>query len=378
MNDYSNKHYRKRENSEDFDKDAQNILDKNESWKAISSQLSKYDKKSNNGTISHDIVFTGKNLQGGNFRGENFENANFTGSNLKEAILTNANLQNVDFTGADLSGADLSGAMLDGAVFTGAKLIGTNFTGAHMHGVTFKDADLQDAILLDADLDSLSIEELQELVEFLAINYPHKLNLSRLNLTLLDLKRIDLRNVNLKGVDFTGCNFFGVNIYELDLSECVISPAQIAQAIGHMPSPTELQKILAPKKKKGKPKKMGIDFSSLFDSRGGFDWDTTKGGMDMAIIIKKGKEIIDTFRKEDSNEKIIDKFNKNRQDKDEPEKESNVDELRKSIEQYKKEVLEQRQEKQNREAKQKESEETKEKIRESKTSLIQSHNGYER
>ena len=157
------------------------VLERSESWKVIAKEVS---AKNN---IQSDIVFTGKVLQGGDFSGENLSNANFSGSNLKEVNLSKANLQNVDFTGADLSGADLSGANLDGAIFTGAKLIGTNFTGAHMHGVKLVDADLQDAILLDADLDNISLEELQELIEYLAKYYPHKLNLRRLNLTMLDL-----------------------------------------------------------------------------------------------------------------------------------------------------------------------------------------------
>ena len=80
-------------------------------------------------------------------------------------------------------------------------------------------------------MDELAIEELQALVEYLAVYYPHKLNLRRINLSLLDLKRIDLRQVSLRGVDFTGLDFTGVNIMELDLSECIITPQQIAQAL---------------------------------------------------------------------------------------------------------------------------------------------------
>ena len=56
----------------------------------------------------------------------------------------------------------------------------------------------------------------------------------------------------MKGVDFTGMDFTGVNIMELDLSECIITPEQIAQALGRIPSVDELKKILAPKKKKMK------------------------------------------------------------------------------------------------------------------------------
>lgn len=374
MAEYKNKHDKTTINEPITDYQTKDILNRNESWRAIAGQLDKVDEK---GSLrSRQFIFSNKVLQGGNFSGENLENADFSGSNMQEINLSKANLQNVDFTGADLSGADLSFANLDGAVFTGAKLIGTNFTGAHMHGVKLIDADLQDAILLDADLDNLTIEELQELIEYLALYYPHKLNLTRINLTLLDLSRIDLRNVNLRGVDFTGCNFFGVNIYELDLSECIISPAQIEQAIGHIPTPEELKKILAPKKKKNKGKMKGIDFSALFDSRGGFDWDTTKGGMSMKDILKFGKELKDSFKKPDSDEKIMNNFNKNKEDKH-IEKESSNEELRKSIEQYKQEVLEQRREQKAREDHIAETERTREKINEVKA-VINTQKGHER
>lgn len=374
MADYKNKHDKTIIKEPITDYKTEDILNRNESWRAIANQLDKYDEKGK--LDSKRIIFTGKVLQGGNFAGENLENADFSGSNMQEINLSKANLKNVDFTGADLSGADLSYTNLDGAIFTGAKLIGTNFTGAHMHGVKLIDADLQDAILLDADLDNLSIEELQELVEYLALYYPHKLNLTRLNLTLLDLSRIDLRNVNLRGVDFTGCNFFGVNIYELDLSECIISPAQIEQAIGHIPSPEELKKILAPKRKKNKHKMKGIDFSSLFDSRGGFDWDTTKGGMSMKDILKFGKDVRDSFKKPDSDEKIMENFKKNKDEKAE-EKASSNDDLRKSIEQYKQEVLEQLKEQKTKEERISENDKTREKINEVK-SVINTQKGYER
>lgn len=374
MADYKNKHDKTTIKEPINDYQTQDILNRSESWRAIANQIDKYDEK---GSISERrIIFSGKVLQGGNFSGENLENADFSGSNMQEINLSKANLKNVDFTGADLSGADLSNAILDGAIFNGAKLIGTNFTGAHMHGVKLIDADLQDAILLDADLDNLTLEELQELIEYLALYYPHKLNLSRINLTLLDLSRIDLRKVNLRGVDFTGCNFFGVNIYELDLSECVISPAQIEQAIGHMPTPEELKKILAPKKKKKKHKMKGIDFSALFDSRGGFDWDTTKSGMSMKDILKFAKEFKDSFKKPDSDDKIMENFNKNKDDK-ESEKENSNEELRKSIEQYKQEVLEQKREQKYREDRAVENERTREKINEAKA-VINAQKGYDR
>ena len=120
----------------------------------------------------------------------------------------------------------------------------------------------------------------------------------------------------------------------------------------------------------------GIDFSALFDSRGGFDWDTTKGGMSIKDILKFGKELRDSFKKPDSDEKIMEKFGKNKEDK-ETEKESSNDELRKSIEQYKQEVLDKMREQKNREIKEAETEKTREKINEVKA-MINAQKGHER
>lgn len=376
INKEANKYYEKHRKDE-----VDEVLNRSESWQAITKQFDKFSEKSDaKGHIVDDIVFSGKMLQGGSFNGENFENADFSGSNMQESSFKNANLQNVNFTGADLSGADFSGANLDGAIFIGAQLIGTNFTGAHMHGVKLQNADLQDAILLDADLDNLSIEELQELVEYLAKYYPYKLNLTRLNLTLLDLKRIDLTQVNLRGVDFTGCDFTGVNIFELDLSECVISPAQIEQAIGHVPTALELKKILAPKnKKRNKSNMKGIDFEDFFSGgNGGFELDTTRIGIDVKNIAKTGKEILKSFHKKDSDEKIIEKFGNEKVNHQTEKKDSNVEELRKTIEQHKREVLERRQEEKNRENKEKMREQIREKIKENKAMVMQAHSSRER
>ncbi|MBQ9035303.1 MAG: pentapeptide repeat-containing protein [Alphaproteobacteria bacterium] len=350
------------------DENAEKVLNRSQSWQAVSKQINKYENEPAKGSISQDIIFSGKVLQGGNFAGENFENADFSGSNMQEVNLAQANLQNVNFTGADLSGADLSGADLTGAVFSGAKLIGVNFAGAKMHGVKLVDADLQDAILLDADLDELAIEDLQELVEYLAKYYPYKLNLSRLNLSLLDLKRIDLRQVSLKGADLRGCDLTGINIFELDLSECLITPEQIAQAIGHMPTPDELAKILAPKKKNGKKKMGGIDFGDFFDSRGGFDWDVTKSDDSVDKLFKSGKEFIKGFKKGDKHKDVDDK--KQTTEKDDKSKQTDVGELRKAIEEHKREVLEQRIEQQKSEQQREaEREIVKEKIHETKVQI---------
>ena len=153
---------------------------------------------------------------------------------------------------------------------------------------------------------------------------------------MLDLKRIDLTQVSLRGVDFTGCDFTGVNIYELDLSECIISPAQIEQAIGHKPTALELQKILAPKKNNKKKKGRGIDFTKFFDGCGSLNWDATKGGTDINTMFKAGKEFLKSFSKgDDKKEKFNEKHSKSNDD----ERENNTDELRKSIEKHKQEVL---------------------------------------
>lgn len=211
-----------------------------------------------------DIQFNGKNLENGEFNDEDLENANFSAANLSGVNFSGSNLRGADFSGANLTETNLSGADLTGAIFAGSQLIGTNFTGAVMNHVVLTDAYFDQAILTDIIIDDITIEELQDLIEYLAQYYPHKLDLSKLNLTMLDLTRIDLTKVSLKGVDFTGCDLTGVNIMELDLSECIISPEQIAQALGRIPSPEELKKILAPKKAKGKAGGKAIDFSDLF------------------------------------------------------------------------------------------------------------------
>ena len=273
---------------------AEKLLRKSFSWQAISEvteTVSSYTgpRLSDFGT---ELNFSGKVLRGGKYAGEKLQNANFSSADLKEVDFKNADLSGADFTAADLSGADLSGANLNNAVFTSAKLIGTNFTGAKMNGVTLVDADIQDAILLNVEMDQIALEELQALIEYLAVYYPHKLNLTRMNLTMLDFTRIDLSMVNLRGVDFTGVDFTGVNIFEWDLSECIISPEQIAQALGRMPTPQELKKILAPKNRK-KTKLRGIDFSSFFDGRGTAGvWDLSKHpGITVANLLSMGKSI---------------------------------------------------------------------------------------
>ena len=287
--------------------------------------------------------FSGKVLRGGKYNGENLKGASFSGSDLRETDFSKADLEGVDFTGADLSGADLSGANLNGAVFSSAKLRGTNFTGAKMNGVVLAEADIQDAILLNVEMDRLAIEELQALVEYLAVYYPHKLNLTRMNLTLLDFSKIDLRYVNLRGVDFTG-----VNIFELDLSECIISVEQIAQALGRMPTPKELTQILAPKKKRSRLR--GIDFSPLFNGRGSAGTlDLTKHpGITVEQLLKSSKQIYRAIagKPEPKDEEIMEQFHKVTEEKqDNLAKEHNA-EMRRVIEARKREVREMRMEEQ--------------------------------
>ena len=209
------------------------------------------------------IDFNGKNLENGEFDHENLRDANFSAANLSGVNFAGSDLRNADFSGADLTNTNLSGANLSGSNFSGAQLIGTNFTGATLKNVTFTDAFFQDAILIDLDIDDITLEELQQLIEFVAKYYTEKLDLTRINLTMLDLKKIDLSKVSLRGVDFTGVDFTGINIMELDLSECIITPEQIAQALGRVPEQDELKRILAPKRKKSKAG-LQMDLTDLF------------------------------------------------------------------------------------------------------------------
>lgn len=240
-----------------------------------------------------NIEFNGKNLENGEFDHENLQDANFSAANLTGVNFSGSDLRGADFSGANLTNTDLSGADLSGAVFSGAQLIGTNFTGAILKNAVFTDAFFQNAILLDLEIDDITLEELQQLIEFVAKYYPEKLDLTRINLTMLDLKKIDLTKVSLRGVDFTGVDFTGINILELDLSECIITPEQIAQALGYSPSAAELKRILAPKTKKGRSG-LNIDFTDLFLNGGKqFGVINVAGfkGMDVNKLVKIGQQI---------------------------------------------------------------------------------------
>lgn len=287
------------------------IFIKNVSWRAVSDAASGKAVR----PYEEGASYSGRFLSGRKYRGAQLENADFSSANLCETDFSSANLKGANFTAADLSGADLSNANLEGAVFSNALLRGTNFQGARMNGVILEGADIQDAFLLDVEMDRIALDELQALVEFLAIYYPHKLNLTRINLQLLNLSRIDLRAVSLRGVDLTGVDFTGVNIWELDLSECNITPEQIAQALGRPPTARELKQLLAPKKQR-RAKNQGIDFSSFFDSRGTAGvWDLTKHpGISVATLLTMGKNIYEAVIKKPEPEdyEIMEKFQQSR------------------------------------------------------------------
>ena len=293
------------------------------SWSAVSrvDETVKIDGLDN--FLSFKIDFVGKNLEGGRFAGENLENANFSVANLK----------GVDFSGANLRGVD----------FSGAQLIGTDLTGAKLNKVKLTDIDIENAILLDIEIDELALQDLQELVEYLAKYYPHKLNLSKMNLMLLDLTKIDLKNVDLRGVDFTGIDFTGINIMELDLSECIITPQQIAQALGRVPTPEEMKMLLAPKKKKGEKGKVGIDMMSLLrdDGKEFGTWDALhQEGISIKQILEAGKKIFrrDAKRPPVKDSKILEEV-KSAQQKAADE---NKAALRRQIEEHKRQELENR------------------------------------
>lgn len=336
--------YYRNEKSDGFDfkvkKD--NSQEESSGWSAVSSNFAK-NTFSETLTPTKNIDFIGKNLEMGKFAGENLENASFSVANLSGVDFSGANLRGVDFSGANLSDANLSGADLSGAILSGTVLARTNFTGAIMKGVVLTEADLEDAILLDISIDELGIEELQALIEYMAKYYPHKLNLAKINLTLLNLSKIDLTQVNLRGVDFTGCDFTGVNIMELDLSECIITPEQIAQALGRMPGKEEMKRILAPKKKKGKGFQ-GLDMSELFLGNGkefGIIDVLNDKGISIETLMKVGKKI---FRRGAEKPAVKDEDAlKNIRSEQELKVKSHNEELRKVIEERKQEVLKSRQ-----------------------------------
>jgi uncharacterized protein YjbI with pentapeptide repeats len=316
------------------------------SWRSIASEINKLDDLSGRRRrLNGEEYRVGQNFSGQDFSGQDLSKQDFSATNLQDANFQNAKLSGSDFTGADLSGADLSGADLSDAIFAGAKLKGTNFTGANMEGVILRDADIEDAILLDIKMDELAIEELQALVEYLAIYYPHKLNLTRINLSLLDLRRIDFSQVNLRGVDFRGMDFTGVNIWDMDLSECIITPDQIAQALGRVPTAEELRRIMAPKRRK-KAKRFYIDFSDFLSNKGLKGWiDLTKNSISTDDLVKGFLKVFRAVVKEPEakDEVIFEKAKQFHAARLEEERQEYNEEQKKNIEARKQKLLEESQ-----------------------------------
>ena len=287
------------------------------------------------------LQFVGKNLENGKFSGENLQGANFSVANLTNVDFSGANLQGVDFSGANLTGANLSGADLTGAILSGAVLASANFNKAKLLGVKLVDVDIENAILSDIEIDEITLEGLQELVEYIAKYYPHKLLLRNLNLRLLNLASIDLSRLDLRGVDFSGVDFTGVSIVGLDLSECKITPEQIAQALGRVPTAEELAKILAPKPKKKQSIK-GVDFTDLFlgDARDYGVWDFSKDkGISIEDLMKIGKKVFGGGKKPEIKDEKALKEAKSEKD---VEAKNHNEELRKVIEERKQKELESR------------------------------------
>lgn len=317
-----------------FDKELQKEIPVESGWSMVSKQL----PSSKISFEDNGLRFVGKNLENGKFSAEDLHGADFSVANLTGVDFSGANLRGVDFSGANLTDANLSGADLTGAVLSGTVLHRTNFTKAKLNGVKFIDADLEDAILLDIEIDVIGIEELQSLVEYLAKYYPHKLNLRKMNLTLLNLAAIDLSKLDLRGVDFTGVDFTGVNITGLDLSACIITPQQIAQALGRVPGKDELARILAPKKKKQQSYN-NLDFSDLFMGNGRefgvFDFQKDKG-MSIDTLLKAGKKVFGSGKKpEVKDEETL----ANVKSEHEMQVKSHNEELRKIIEERKQKEL---------------------------------------
>ncbi len=322
-----------KEGQDAFDRKLQQEISGGNDWQMVSKQAGQKVSFEDD-----DLRFVGKNLEKGKFADENLQGANFSVANLSGVDFSGADLRGVDFSGANLTDANLSGADLSGAVLSGSVLHRTNFTKAKMNGVKLVDVDWHDAILLDVEIDELGIEELQNLVEYLAKYYPHKLNLRKINLTLLNLAAIDLSRLDLRGVDFTGIDFTGVNIAGLDLSECIVTPQQIAQALGRVPGAEELARIMAPKKKKD-AKFNSLDLSDLFLGNGRefgvFDFQKDKG-MSIETLLKTGKKVFGAGKKpEIKDEKLLE----NAKSEQELKAKSHNEELRRIIEERKQKEL---------------------------------------
>ena len=149
----------------------------------------------------------------------------------------------------------------------------------------------------------------------------------------------------------------------MDLSECIISPAQIEQALGHQPTMEEMKKLMAPKSGKAKNKRGGFDFEEfLRGGRSRLDFDARGASVDTKELIESGKKLYKELTQKEEKKET---------------KEDNTEEVRKSIEQYKREVLEQRKEQQ--EQQEKTIEQRREQIEETKALInAQKQKGLER
>ena len=310
----------------------------NSAWSAVSSNNTDIQKFELSKAV--DVNFSGETLIEQSFIDQNLENSNFSVTDLTGCDFSGANLKGADLSGANLSDANFTGCDLSHASLNGAMIIRTNFTGAKLNGIKLHDAHLEDAILLGIEIDELGIEELQALIEYMIKYFPHKLNLSKINMTLLNLKELDLSKVSLRGVDLTGVDFTGVSLVGLNLSETNITPEQIAQALGRVPTPLELKQMMTPpvrnNHKEGKFGKEMIDLFIGDKSYGTFDM--TRGTIGIDSILKLGKKV---FRKSADKPPVKDE---NAVEYIKSEREIKVkahnEELRKVIEERKKATLE--------------------------------------
>ena len=140
---------------------------------------------------------------------------------------------------------------------------------------------------------------------------------------------------------------------ELDLSECIITPEQIAQAIGHVPTAEELRKILAPKKKK-KAKKFYIDFTDFLSNGHFLGWiDLTKNSISTDQVVRAFLKFKNAIAKkpEEKDEIIFEKAQAFHAERIEEERKAYNEEQKKNIEERKQKLLEEKQETVNREEK---------------------------
>ena len=130
---------------------------------------------------------------------------------------------------------------------------------------------------------------------------------------------------------------------KLTVGDRIITPQQIAQALGRVPTPEEMKMLLAPKKKKGEKGKVGIDMMSLLrdDGKEFGTWDALhQEGISIKQILEAGKKIFrrDAKRPPVKDSKILEEV-KSAQQKAADE---NKAALRRQIEEHKRQELENR------------------------------------